>query len=172
MKTSVSRQAKLRPLLEWRACYAPNFPRDIAARAGWLVELLSVEGTQEHVTPKHLVEALRIYRKLRADERLRLCQKFFADRAKKFDTFTVLYQHGGRLVALRQEAPSAEDAAYAVSAAVGHKCTIVAVMGAHVVFFTEGDVPQIFRFWDNPNLVVEVSTWRALERTRKIRTLP
>ena len=171
MKKPVSRQEKLRPLLEWRACYAPKFPRKVSARAAWLVQLLSVEGTQGHPTPEHLVEAARIFRKLRADERLRLCQKFFADRAKKFDTFTVLYQHGGRLVALRQEAPSAEDAAYAVSAAVGHKCAIVAVMDARVEFFTEGDVPQIFRFWNNPNLIIEVHPWLALERTRPIKRL-
>ena len=166
-----SRQEKLRPLLEWRACYAPKFPHKVAARAVWLVQLLTVEGTQEARVPTHLVEASRIYRKLRSDERLRLCQKFFAERAARLDTFTVLYQHGGRLVALRQEAPSAEDAAYAVSAAVGHKCAIIAVMDARVEFFTEGDVPQIFRFWNNPNLVIEVHPWLALERTRTIKRL-
>ena len=166
----VSRQAKLQELLEWRACYAPGFPRNVAARAGWLVQLLSVEGTPGHVTPRHLDEASRMYRKLRSDARLRLCQKFFAERAKKFATFTVLYRHG-RLVALRQEAPSAEDAAYAVSAAVGHKCVIIAVMDADVEFCTDGDVPQIFRFWDNPNCIIEVGAWLGLERTRKIKTL-
>ena len=112
-----------------------------------------------------------MYRKLRGDARLRLCQKFFAERAKKLATFTVLYQHGGLLVALRQEAPTAEDAAYAASAAVGHKCTILAVMGANVEFCTDGDVPQIFRFWDNPNCIIEVNAWLGLKRTRKIKTL-
>ena len=167
----VSRQDALRPLLEWRACYAPGFPGDPTKRAAWLVQLLSVEGTSTRVTPKHLTEAVRLYRKLRDDERLRICQKFFAERAARFDTFTVLYQFGGRLVALRQEAPTAEDAAYAVSAAVGHKCAIVAVMDARVEFYTDGDVPHVFQFWNNPNLVIEVGTWRALERTRKIKTL-
>lgn len=167
----VSKQVVLKPLLEWRACYAPGFPADPAKRAAWLVQLLSVEGTPELRTPKHLVRAARSYRKLRGDARLRLCQKFFAERAKKFVTFTVLYQHGGLLAALRQEAPSAEDAAYAVSAAVGHKCLIIAVMDARVEFFVEGDVPQIFRFWDNPNVIIEVEAWRELERTQKIKTL-
>jgi len=168
-----SRQEKLRPLLEWRACYASKFPRKVSARAAWLVQLLSVEGTPGHVTPEHLVDASRIYRKLRTDERLRLCQKFFAERAARLGTFTVLYRHGGQLCALRQEAPSADDAAYAVSAGVGHKCFIVAVLDARAKIFAEGDLPQIFCFWNNDTCRVDVFAWRGpYERTRKIRPLP
>ena len=170
-KKRVSRQAALQELFEWRACYGRDFPGDPGKRAAWLVQLLSVEGTAAGHTPNQLTAAVRMYRKLRDDERLRICQKFFDERAARLDVFTVLYQFGGRLVALRQEAPSAEDAAYAVSAAVGHKCAIVAVMDARVEFYTAGDVPQVFRFWDNQNLIIEVSPWKALPRTRKIKTL-
>jgi len=170
----MSRQAELRPLFEWRACYAPNFPRDVADRAGWLVQLLSVEGSQPGHTPKHLVEATRIFRKLRDDERLRLCQKFFAERAARLSTFTVLYRHGGLLCALRQEAPSADDAAYAVSASVGHKCFVIAVMDGRAEIFAEGDLPQVFCFWNNAQCCVEVFAWRDVheQRTRKIKALP
>jgi hypothetical protein len=166
-----SRQSALHELLEWRACYGSKFPRALSKRAPWLVQRLSVEESPDRITPARLATAMRMYRKLRSDERLRLCQKFFAERAARLATFTVLYRHGGRLVALRQEAPTAEDAAYAVSAAVGHKCAIVAVMDARVEFFTDGDVPQVFRFWDNPNLIIEIGVWRDLKRTRKIKTL-
>jgi hypothetical protein len=163
-----SREEKLWPLLTWRVEYSGGFPLDPSARPAWLMDRLSVEGLPNPTKPWDA--AVKLYRKLRSDQRLALCTKFFASRGH-MNVYTVLYRHGGMTPAIRQEAPSAGDAAYAVSASVGHKATILAVMHGSADFAEAADVPRVFCFWRNSNL--DVHAWRShqRERTTKIKML-
>lgn len=155
------REKILWPLLEWRTVYSMDYPLDPARRPAWLVARLSCEGLPEVSVTRDREEVVRLFRKLRHDARLKLCEKFFAARAH-LAAFTVLYRFAGRLTALRQEAPTANDAAHAVSGAVGGKCAIIAVMPGVVEFAQGADLEGIFRFWDHAQVspTIELIPWK------------
>ncbi len=61
--------------------------------------------------------------------------------------YTVIYRHGSGVVAMTQEAPSALDAAHAVSIATGGKCAIIAVLPGIIEPCVVEGLPDVCVLW-------------------------